>query len=168
MWRFMCYRTTEPGTATSKAADQVLDTCVANGDRDEMTGAVLARGGDAEPLYSVWESVLSWARGEPAADQSISMSQITALGEELRSKGVENEPTRISAAYKLGMLCSRSSTSTDYSAQLAAVATATLAEAMAHSWEGVRRAATHGLIASGGHCSAGEQALLKLCVSAHP
>ena len=166
MWRFMCYRTTEPGA--SKATGQVLRTWVTNADRDEMTGAVLAPGGEAEPLHSVWESILSWARGEPAADQSISMRQITALGGELRSKGVENEPTRINAAYKLGMLCSRSSTSADYSAQLAAAAVATLAEAMAHSWEGVRRAATHGLIASGGHCSAGEQALLNLCVSTHP
>lgn len=196
MWRFMCYRTTEPlATAAAAAAsecgsecdgaavhgepesraDQLLETWVVNGGSDEMTGAVLARGGEAEPLCSVWASVLGWARGEPAAVGSVSPSMseaaaVAALAADLRSKGAEHEPARIDAAYRLGALCN--ATFTDCSGlfaaalptQAATAAVASLADAMSHSWEGVRRAATHGLISAGGHCTAAEEALLALCV----
>ena len=179
MWRFMCYRTTEPATSSKGTvigtdtvvnlqdpasvplarASQVINTCVMNGKKDEMTGAILERGGEAELLYNVCESVLSWVRGEVLVPQSIDIDQIDAVTGQLLSKGAENEPTRIAAAYKLGTLCN--SVDDDRSRQ----AVAALTKAMTHSWEGVRRAATHGLIASGGYCCAAEQALMKLCVS---
>jgi hypothetical protein len=175
----MCYRTTEPGIpkamvdAPVQRAGRVLDTCVMNGKRDEMTGAVLEHDGEAQPLYNVWESVLGWARGEPIVEQSVGINETSALMQQLRLKGAENEPARITAAYTLGALCNSTLTDSGEQAavalpiQPAAAAVATLADAMSHSWEGVRRAATHGLIAAGGHCCAAEQALLKLCVSAH-
>lgn len=197
MWRFMCYRTTEPGNSTidntnentttmaavketterqdhlvKEKARAVLDTWVGTvHGTDEITGAVLAPDGEAEPLYSVWESVLGWTLGQSGMKESIAgASEITvvnSLAAQLRSKGAENEPTRISAAYKLGALCNATfsgSLAVMLPTQAAAAAVATLSEAMTHSWEGVRRAACHGLIASGGHCSAAERALLQLCV----
>jgi hypothetical protein len=201
MWRFMCYRTTEPSrsgaagadaTATAAAIDQsdtgsagvstgssagdLVEAYVARG-KDELTGATLEREGEAGVACSVWASVLGWARGETIAPLEIGVNEakeLRELTERLTAKGVGSEPVRIDAAYQLGALAN--ATFEDCSGLFAATmpsqaalnATAALGDAMSHSWEGVRRAATHGLIAAGGDCDAAVRALLPLCEPSFP
>ena len=149
MWRFMCYRTTEPEPAGAGGDAAQLIQAMTDGKEDEMTGAVLDSQGEAAVACSVWESVLGWAVGEPprvaaAPDQA----QVDALAQRLVAKGSAQEPVRIDAGYQLGAIAAAVGT------PASEAAVAVLAEAMSHSWEGVRRAATHGLIAAGGGCGA--------------
>lgn len=186
MWRFMCYRTTEPSLRhdnDSVPASQLLDECLLMNEPDPLTGVVLARDGEAKSLCTTWESILNWARGIPrgdsfASNEIINTVQMRAdsdptgenivevLGVQLCAKGSQHEPARIDAAYQLGALCCCQNQ--QESPTLGLAATKVLAAAMSHSWEGVRRAATHGLIAAGGHCDAAEQALLDLCSPDYP
>ena len=166
MWRFMCYRTTEPEPAQAAGAGgdaAQLIQAMTDGKEDEMTGAVLDSQGEAAVACSVWESVLGWAVGEPprvatAPDQA----QVDALAQRLVAKGSAQEPVRIDAGYQLGAIAAAVGT------PASEAAVAVLAEAMSHSWEGVRRAATHGLIAAGGGCGAAVEALLPLCDKRFP
>lgn len=200
MWRFMCYRTTEPSRsaaadtdaiATAAAIDQstngsagvrtgssAVDLVEAFVDRgkDDLTDAPLSEG-EAGLACSVWTSVLAWTRGEAVTPLEIGVNEakeLRELTERLTAKGVSNEPVRINTAYQLGALAN--ATFEDCSGLFAATmpsqaalkAAAALGDAMSHSWEGVRRAATHGLIAAGGDCDAAVRALLPLCEPLFP
>lgn len=182
MWRFMCYRTTEPSLRhenDSAPTSQLLDECLLTNKPDPLTGVVLERDGEAKSLCAAWESILNWARGDSFASNKITNTVqmraesdptggniVEVLGVQLCAKGSQHEPARIDAAYQLGALCCCHNQ--QESSMVGLAATKVLAAAMSHSWEGVRRAATHGLIAAGGHCDPAEQALLDLCSPDYP
>lgn len=143
MWRFMCYRTTEPKPApfgAVKAKDLV--TTMLSQIEDPLSGAQFCP--IAKAVTSpVWTHILSWTRGELPEEQprcgtipADTAERVKILeGKLLRSRGVPNEPIRIAAAYELAALPGTAGVSA-------------LANAMTHTFESVRRAAAHGLVAA--------------------
>lgn len=139
MWRFWIYRTSE----TKAASDPIATDWNALG-TDPLTGVDLSQVND--DITSVWRYHEHWIQtGQTppprARAAALSPSDREAEAEhlfaQLHSKGENNEPARIGAAYKLASIGDT------------ALALQHLSKALYTERESVRRAATHGLIAVG-------------------
>jgi hypothetical protein len=221
MWRFMCYRTTEPARVPARAtsdnagggggggggggsaaapttAEALIDSFVAAG-HDALTGVSLA---EEQPhrqqlTTTLWKTALSWVRAERAPPPSVATLAAAAaatasdrggcggqgvvgwLAARLHARGDAAEPLRLSAAYELAALCSPASRrrrllsappDPDSGAAVEPQEVcAVLSAAMTHTLEGIRRAATHGMVALGRNCEAlAIASLLPLAAEAFP
>lgn len=151
MFRFMCYRTTDPkpvalvgGTLTAEESHKVWTNT-----EDHMTGISLS---DAPPECTiVWDDVRAWIKGEappsltPATADADSI--VRDLFQKLGSKGEHMEPQRMGAAYSLARLGKQGSRY-----QLAAAEA--LGKGCASERESMRRASMYGAGAMGGEVMA--------------
>ncbi|MEM7364113.1 MAG: HEAT repeat domain-containing protein [Pseudomonadota bacterium] len=126
MWRFWLYRTRQPNRSVS------LPLSIPK--QDDITGLPLQNVSD--DVRSLWRHQYEWSQtGRPIHDAR-SEDVPNQLAEQLRTKGDQNEPQRVGAAYRLAAL------GTDTAFDV-------LENALHIERENVRRAATYGLIACG-------------------
>lgn len=151
MFRFMCYRTTDPkpvplggGALTVEESHKVWTNT-----EDHMTGISLS---DAPPECTiVWDDVRAWIKGEAPPSLTPAMSKgdstVRDLFEQLGSKGEHMEPQRMGAAYSLARFGKQSS-----GYQLAAAEA--LGKGCSSERESMRRASMYGAGAMGGEVMA--------------
>ena len=144
MFRFMCYRTTDPmpashgsGALTSEESHQVWRAT-----EDHMTGISLSEA--TTDCTIVWDDVRAWIKGEvPPSLTPATSSIVRELFEKLGSKGEHMEPQRMGAAYSLARLGKQVSA---YQLEAAEA----LGKGCASERESMRRASMYGAGAMGG------------------
>ena len=137
MWRFWLYRTSDP------IQDKVPIVNWQNLGKDVLTGT--DRSIVDENVTVVWNYHLNWLhtgkqQGNATDTRNLS-TKIGHLESQLRTKGDDNEPTRIGAAYQLARITGE------------AKGIDALFDALYDDRENVRRAATYGLAVAGSKCT---------------
>ena len=150
MFRFMCFRTTDPAPApaptpgTTLTAEESHD--VWSRTPDHMTGIDLSE--VPTDCTIVWDDVRAWIKGEAApllTSISDEPSRIDALFAQLGSKGEHMEPQRMGAAYTLARLGKQGP---------GLAAAEALGKGIASERESMRRASMYGAGAMGGEVMA--------------
>jgi hypothetical protein len=145
MFKLQFYRVQEPDQL------HVQDDTSATEEEEEVAAAAAAVA--ALPSAAA-EAVFRWLAGTTASAAAAG-GKLDDLRVALRQPGVEAEPQRIDAAYRLGMLAaaaaedSDSDSDSDSAASAAAAAVGALTDAFESGKEATRRAAQYGLAAAG-------------------
>eukprot|EP00446_Apocalathium_sp_SHHI-4_P068250 CAMPEP_0177535234 /NCGR_PEP_ID=MMETSP0369-20130122/56438_1 /TAXON_ID=447022 ORGANISM="Scrippsiella hangoei-like, Strain SHHI-4" /NCGR_SAMPLE_ID=MMETSP0369 /ASSEMBLY_ACC=CAM_ASM_000364 /LENGTH=648 /DNA_ID=CAMNT_0019017371 /DNA_START=14 /DNA_END=1957 /DNA_ORIENTATION=- len=156
MWRFYLYRTMEPAPPSESEVASAVARCGCDRLASQFPAQAHEPGAD---VFEVWNHQLRWMRSgatpSPCSqvqrerpEERVALAR--QLSEQLGTSGVEAEPKRIGAAYRLASLGDPE------------LASELLGHALLSDQEEVRRAATYGLVALG---PASTAVLLRAAVS---